>query len=55
MYTITVGLSLFSSEARQAWELIMAGASISTVPILIVFILFQRRIIEGIQLAGLKG
>ena len=55
MYTITVGLSWFSSEARQAWELIMAGASISTVPILIVFIIFQRRIIEGIQLAGLKG
>lgn len=54
-YTVPVGLSLFSSEASSRWDLIMAGASISTIPILIIFLFFQKQIIEGIHLAGLKG
>ena len=54
-YTVPVGLSLFSSEASSRWDLIMAGASISTIPILIIFLFFQKQIIEGVHLAGLKG
>jgi ABC-type glycerol-3-phosphate transport system permease component len=33
----------------------MAGATIATLPTLIVFIIFQRYIIRGVVLAGLKG
>ncbi len=33
----------------------MAGATIATLPTLIVFIVFQRYIIRGVVLAGLKG
>ena len=33
----------------------MTGASLATVPLLIVFILFQRQIIKGIALTGIKG
>ena len=33
----------------------MAGATIATLPTLVVFIIFQRYIIRGVVLAGLKG
>jgi multiple sugar transport system permease protein len=55
MRTVPVGLAFFSGEAGSSWELIMAGASMATVPVLIVFLFFQRQIIKGIALTGLKG
>jgi multiple sugar transport system permease protein len=56
MRTLPVGLSQFSyGEAGSRWELIMTGASIATVPVLIVFAIFQRHIIRGVALTGLKG
>ncbi len=55
MYTLPVGLSSFGDEADVAWELIMTGAAISTLPTLVVFLIFQRFIIRGVVMAGLKG
>lgn len=55
LYTLPVGLSTFSSDAGNEWGLIMAGASMATVPVLIVFLIFQRQIIEGINLTGMKS
>ncbi|WP_424974748.1 carbohydrate ABC transporter permease [Dinoroseobacter sp. S124A] len=55
MYTLPVGLSGFGDEADVQWELIMTGAAISTIPTLIVFLVFQRFIIRGVVMAGLKG
>src|SRR6266568_139743 len=56
MRTLPVGLSQFSyGEAGSRWELIMTGASIATVPVLIVFAIFQRQIIRGVALTDLKG
>ena len=55
LYTLPVGLSNFGDEADVAWELIMTGAAISTIPTLIVFLIFQRFIIRGVVMAGLKG
>jgi ABC-type glycerol-3-phosphate transport system permease component len=55
MYTLPVGLSTFADEADVAWELVMTGAAISTIPTLVVFLIFQRFIIRGVVMAGLKG
>ncbi|WP_295812086.1 carbohydrate ABC transporter permease [uncultured Nitratireductor sp.] len=55
MYTLPVGLSSFGDEVDVAWELIMTGAAISTLPTLVVFLIFQRFIIRGVVMAGLKG
>jgi multiple sugar transport system permease protein len=55
LYTLPVGLSGFGDEVDVAWELIATGAAISTIPTLIVFLLFQRFIIRGVVMAGLKG
>ncbi len=55
MRTLPVGLAFFSGEAGSAWELIMAGAAMATIPVIVVFAIFQRQIIRGIALTGLKG
>jgi multiple sugar transport system permease protein len=54
-FTIPVGLAMFSDEARIEWGVIMAAASVATIPVFIVFIIFQRKIVEGVQLSGIKG
>ena len=55
MQTLPVGVSLFSSEAGSQYHYIMAAASLATIPVLIVFAIFQRQIIRGIAMTGLKG
>jgi multiple sugar transport system permease protein len=55
MRTLPVGVALFSSEAGTAWHLIMAASSMAVLPVLLVFLFFQRQIIEGVVLTGVKG
>ncbi|UYO99150.1 carbohydrate ABC transporter permease [Oceanotoga sp. DSM 15011] len=55
MYTLPVGMAYFSSEASFQWEQIMTGATISTIPLIIFFLIFQKQIIQGIATQGLKG
>jgi multiple sugar transport system permease protein len=55
MRTLPVGIAFFSSEAQSSFHLIMAAAALATIPVLIVFILFQKQIIKGIVLTGIKG
>jgi multiple sugar transport system permease protein len=55
MMTLPVGIQFFSSENGSDWHLIMTGASLSVFPLLIIVIIFQRYIIEGIALTGVKG
>ncbi|AIZ46582.1 sugar ABC transporter permease [Deinococcus radiopugnans] len=53
--TLPVGTALFNGEAGTQWGLIMAASSLAVIPVLIVFAIFQRQIIEGIVLTGMKG
>ena len=54
--TLPVGLSIIqSSYAGQYRPMILAGVVLSTLPILIVYALFQRRIIQGVTLTGMGG
>jgi len=55
LYTVPVGLASFSGEFITEWEMIMAGASVATIPTLLVFILLQKYIVRGVVMAGLKG
>lgn len=55
MRTLPVGIAFFSSEAGSAFHLIMAAAAMATIPVIIVFLIFQRQIIKGIALTGVKG
>jgi multiple sugar transport system permease protein len=55
MRTLPVGLTIFNGEYWSERGLIMAGATISTIPVLVVYALFQQHIIRGVALTGLKG
>lgn len=51
--TMPVGLAILnSSYAGQFRPMVLSGAVLSTVPILIVYIFFQRQIIKGVMLTG---
>jgi len=53
--TLPVGLAFFSNENGSDWHLIMTGATLSVLPLLTIFVFFQRHIIRGIALTGVKG
>ncbi len=54
-YTAPLGLALFVVKNRTQWDVVMAGSVIATIPMVLVFIIFQRRFIQGIAVSGLKG
>jgi len=53
--TVPVGIGFFSSDVGSAYELIMSSATLATLPVVIVFAIFQRQIIRGIALTGLRS
>lgn len=55
LYTVPVGLASFAGENLTRWEVVMTGAAVATIPTLIVFILFQKYIVRGVVMSGLKG
>ena len=56
MFPLPVALALLrSAYAAESYGPIMAGAILSAIPLLIVFIVANRRIVEGVRLSGLKG
>jgi multiple sugar transport system permease protein len=55
MYTTEIGLAMFQNQYFIEYSLVTAGATVTSLPLLLVFFIFQRRIITGITLTGLKG
>jgi multiple sugar transport system permease protein len=56
MYTLPVALATFATNQYQADHgMLMAGSVVLVLPVLLIFILFQRWITEGIATTGLKG
>lgn len=54
LYTLSVGLSLLKGQYANNFALQMAGATFMVVPILIVFSIFQKYIVEGFTMSGIK-
>jgi multiple sugar transport system permease protein len=55
LLTLQLGIRKFADAYGEFYSLIMAGSVIAIVPLLIVFLLGQKHIIEGISLGGVKG
>lgn len=55
-FTLPVGIVYFSSELKDTsnWILIMAGTTVSIAPLILLFLIFQKQIIRGIALSGMK-
>src|SRR6516164_2571511 len=55
LFNMEVGLTAFQFKFTADYGKMMAGSTISTLPMLIVFLILRRRIIESVALTGLKG
>jgi len=54
-FTVPLMLNQFRGEYTVDWALMMAASAIAIIPVLIVYVIGQRYIIEGIAITGLKG
>lgn len=55
LFTLPIGLASFQEEFTFRWDLIMAGAGIITLPVLFLFLLMQRFIVQGLLGGAVKG
>ena len=53
--TISLGIAKLQAENATDFGLIMAGASLASIPILVVFLLFQKYFTRGIAMGAVKG
>jgi len=54
-YTTTVGLAFFQGQFVGKWPEMMAGALVSLLPMIVLFVIAQKYFVRGIALSGLKG
>jgi multiple sugar transport system permease protein len=54
MQVLSVGIALLQGQYFSNNALLLAAANMATFPILILFLVFQRQLVEGITLSGLK-
>ena len=52
---LSTGLQYFAGDAGVDYHLMMAGATIVVLPLIIIYLCFQKYIIQGIARGGLKG
>jgi multiple sugar transport system permease protein len=55
MRTVTVGLSLFKSEAGTNWPLLMSAATLIAIPAIVVFLLIERHLKDTMAMSGIRG
>lgn len=53
-YTVQLALQMFSGEYSVDWNSLLAMSVITMVPVLIVFLFFQKQFIQGMATSGLK-
>ena len=54
-FTLSVGLQAFQGVHATEWALLMAAATVFTLPVIILFFSLQRFFVQGIAVTGLKG
>ena len=52
---LSIGLKYFASDSGTDYHLMMAGATIVVLPLIVIYLVFQKYIIQGIARGGLKG
>jgi multiple sugar transport system permease protein len=53
--TVPLGLMSFLSQYEASWTLLMAGSVISTLPLIIIYMLTQKYVLQGFVGGGVKG
>ncbi len=55
LFTLEVGLQSLQQQYGQDYGMVMAGATASAVPMIIVFFIFQKQIVRGLTFGAVKG
>jgi multiple sugar transport system permease protein len=55
-YPVSVALRAFSDpSAVTNWGAVFAMSTLSLIPVLVIFVLFQKYIVQGVTTTGLRG
>jgi multiple sugar transport system permease protein len=55
LYTVQIGITQFTFQYRTLWPELMAAATLAILPVLLVYVFFQRYFVAGVAAAGVKG
>ena len=53
--TISLGIAKLQNDVSSDFGLIMAGAALAAVPIIVIFLVFQKYFTQGITMGAVKG
>ncbi len=53
--TLAAGLAMLIGEHTTYYEQVMAGGVIASIPLIVLFVIFQKQFVEGIAHSGIKG
>lgn len=53
--TLAAGLAMLIGEHTTYYEQVMAGGVIAVIPLIVLFVIFQKQFVEGIAHSGIKG
>jgi multiple sugar transport system permease protein len=53
--TLPIGIALFQSAHLTEWGQVFAASLVALVPVVIIFLIFQRYFVQGISTTGIKG
>ena len=53
--TISLGLAMFQSEYSTQFNLLMTASLLATIPVLLIFFVFQKQFVQSMMSSGLKG
>nr|MBA2297141.1 carbohydrate ABC transporter permease [Actinomycetota bacterium] len=54
-YTVQLGIAQFSFQYQTLWPQLMAASVIAILPIVVIFVVFQRYFVAGVVASGVKG
>jgi multiple sugar transport system permease protein len=55
MRTVQVGLAMYQKLNQTDWPRMMSASTIAGIPVIIIFLIFQKQIISGLVEGGVKG
>jgi len=53
--TLPFGLQLFQSQNQVAWHLVLTAATITMIPVIVLFAAVQQWVVKGLASGGMKG
>jgi multiple sugar transport system permease protein len=54
LYTLAIGLTFFRSQYDVQFNLLMAASTLVVIPVIVIFLLFQRAFLEGLTVGSIK-